>query len=69
MMVGPPSDKIQMTVFLFLKEVFMWNPSQDWPVFIFMAVFIGFVIYAVINSNKNEKMEKEKQKKELESKK
>jgi len=68
-MVGPPSDKIQMTVFLFLKEVFMWNPSQDWPVFIFMAVFIGFVIYAVINSNKNEKMEKEKQKKELESKK
>ncbi|MBU0951567.1 MAG: hypothetical protein KKH91_01885 [Elusimicrobia bacterium] len=47
----------------------MWNPAQDWPVFIFMAIFFGFIVYVVINGKKNEKMEKEKQKKELENKK
>ncbi len=40
------------------------NFAQNWPVFLFLAIYLTFIISAAINSRKQEKKNKESQNKE-----
>jgi hypothetical protein len=33
----------------------MFNPSQDWPIYIFIATFFGALIYLIIIGHRTEK--------------
>lgn len=40
----------------------MFNPAQDWPVYIFIAIFLGIVAYLIIIGRQNEKKENQNKK-------
>ena len=32
----------------------MFDPAHDWPIYIFMAIFFGFIAYVIIVGRKNQ---------------
>lgn len=40
----------------------MFNPAQDWPVYIFIVIFLGALIYLIISGRRTEKKENQNKK-------
>jgi cbb3-type cytochrome oxidase subunit 3 len=38
-----------------------FNLANDWPVLIFIALFVGFIVYAWLNGKRNAQKEKQDQ--------